>query len=49
MAGEVFGRIGRGMLVLLGVTAGDGDEDARKLAPLVDAIARRYFPAEEKL
>lgn len=30
--GAVVGRIGRGLLVLLGVAAGDGDEDARYLA-----------------
>jgi D-tyrosyl-tRNA(Tyr) deacylase len=32
VAGEVVGRIEQGLLVLLGVAAGDGDDDARQLA-----------------
>ena len=30
--GEVVGRIGRGLLVLLGVAVGDADDDARQMA-----------------
>ena len=32
VAGEVVGRIDRGLLVLLGVAVGDSDDDARQLA-----------------
>jgi D-tyrosyl-tRNA(Tyr) deacylase len=32
VAGEIVGRIERGLLVLLGVAAGDTDDDARQLA-----------------
>ena len=32
VAGDVIGRIDRGLLVLLGVAAGDGEQDARQLA-----------------
>jgi D-tyrosyl-tRNA(Tyr) deacylase len=42
--GEIVGRIGRGLLVFLGVGRGDGDEDARKLADRV--VGLRVFPDE---
>lgn len=45
VAGEVVGRIGRGILVLLGVETGDTDEDARQLAD--KAIALRIFDDAE--
>jgi D-tyrosyl-tRNA(Tyr) deacylase len=32
VAGEVVGKIGRGVVVLVGVAAGDGEKDARYLA-----------------
>ena len=32
VAGEVVGRVGRGMVVLLGVLDGDGPDEARRLA-----------------
>src|SRR5689334_20941705 len=32
VAGEIVGRIKRGLLVLLGVAVGDADDDARQLA-----------------
>lgn len=42
--GEVVGRVGRGMLILLGVMRGDGEAEARKLA---EKIARfRFFEDE---
>ncbi|MBI5693501.1 MAG: D-tyrosyl-tRNA(Tyr) deacylase [Verrucomicrobia bacterium] len=41
VAGEVTGRIDTGLLVLLGVAQGDGDEDARWLAEKV--VALRIF------
>lgn len=46
VAGEVCGRIGRGMLVLLGVAAGDNDEDARKLAQKIGGL--RIFEDEQE-
>src|SRR5690606_9768771 len=43
--GEVVGEIGRGLLVLLGVAAGDTEEGARALA---EQVAHwRIFPDEE--
>ena len=44
--GEVVGSIGRGMLVLLGVTDEDGDGDARALASKIAKL--RIFPSERK-
>jgi D-tyrosyl-tRNA(Tyr) deacylase len=32
VAGETVGEIGRGLLILLGVGAGDGDDEARRMA-----------------
>jgi D-tyrosyl-tRNA(Tyr) deacylase len=48
VAGEVCGRIGRGMLVLLGVAAGDGDDDARKLAQKIGGL-RIFEDDQEKM
>lgn len=42
VAGEVVGRIGRGLLVLLGVARGDTDEDAGMLAEKTAHL--RIFP-----
>ena len=43
--GEIVGRIGRGLLVLLGVAAGDADAD---LAYVVDkTLALRIFPDDD--
>jgi len=42
VAGEVCGRIERGLVVLLGVAAGDADEDARALADKIAGL--RSFP-----
>jgi D-aminoacyl-tRNA deacylase len=42
VAGEEIGAIGPGMLVLLGVRAGDGEADAERLAAKVRAL--RIFP-----
>lgn len=43
--GEVVGEIGEGMLILLGVLAGDGSSEAKKLA---ERIARfRFFRDDE--
>lgn len=36
--GEIVGQIGRGLLVLLGVAAGDGDTDARWLAEKITGL-----------
>ena len=36
--GEAVGSIGRGLVVLLGVRAGDGDEEADRLASKLDAL-----------
>ena len=41
VAGEVVGQIERGLLVLLGVAAGDEEQDARQLAE--KAIVLRIF------
>ncbi len=43
--GEVVGKIGRGLLVLLGVGRDDTEEDARQLADKI--IGLRIFPDEE--
>jgi D-aminoacyl-tRNA deacylase len=43
--GEVVGRCGRGMLVLLGVMRGDGDREARRLAERIGAF--RFFEDSE--
>ncbi len=43
--GEVLGRIDRGLVVLLGVAEGDGDEDVGYLAEKVAHL--RIFPDEE--
>jgi len=45
VAGEVTGKIGRGLLVLLGVAVGDTDEDAQQLAQKI--VELRIFPDEE--
>ena len=42
--GEVLGRIGRGLVVLLGVGQGDGEEQAARLAAKVTAL--RVFEDE---
>jgi D-tyrosyl-tRNA(Tyr) deacylase len=44
VAGEVVGRIGPGLLVLLGVAAGDGEDDARQLAEKI--VSLRVFDDE---
>jgi D-tyrosyl-tRNA(Tyr) deacylase len=44
VAGEVVGRIGPGLLVLLGVAAGDGEDDARHLAEKI--VSLRVFDDE---
>ncbi len=44
VAGEVTGRIGRGLAVLLGVAIGDTDEDARALAAKIAKL--RIFPSD---
>jgi len=46
VAGEVTGRIGRGLVVLLGVATGDTDEDAQALAGKIAKL--RIFPSEER-
>lgn len=45
--GEVVGEIGRGLLVLVGVTGGDGREDAAAIAAKVAAL--RVFPDADGL
>ena len=45
VAGEVTGKIERGLLVLLGVAVGDTDEDAQQLAQKI--VELRIFPDEE--
>jgi D-tyrosyl-tRNA(Tyr) deacylase len=46
VAGEVAGRIGRGLVVLLGVGTEDKDEDARALATKIAKL--RIFPSDER-
>lgn len=48
MAGEVCGRIGPGMLVLLGVASGDTEADARWLAKKIAGL-RIFEDAEGKM
>jgi D-aminoacyl-tRNA deacylase len=48
VAGEVCGEIGRGMLVLLGVTHGDTEADARVLAEKVAGL-RIFEDSAEKM
>jgi len=43
--GHVIGRIDRGLLVLLGVAAGDTNEDARQLAQKI--VELRVFPDDD--
>ena len=45
VSGEVVGRIGTGLLVLLGVGAGDGEADADYLAE--KTLGLRVFPDED--
>ena len=45
VAGEVTGRIERGLLVLLGVAAGDTDDDARQMAQKIAEL--RIFNDDE--
>ena len=42
VAGEVYGQIGSGLLVLAAVERGDGDEQARRLAERI--VNYRVFP-----
>jgi D-tyrosyl-tRNA(Tyr) deacylase len=44
VAGQIVGRIGQGLLVLLGVAAGDSEEDARQLADKI--VSLRVFDDE---
>ena len=46
--GETVGAIGRGLMILLGVTHGDGEEEARWLAGKVAGL-RIYEDAEGKM
>jgi D-tyrosyl-tRNA(Tyr) deacylase len=46
VAGEVCGRIGPGMLVLLGVAAGDADSTARQLAKKISSL--RIFEDQQQ-
>jgi len=46
VAGEVTGRIGRGLVVLLGVGTADADGDAQALASKIAKL--RIFPSEER-
>lgn len=46
VGGEVCGRIGKGMLVLLGVAQGDGEADARWLAEKLSGL--RIFEDEQE-
>lgn len=48
VGGEVVGRIGRGFLVLLGVTAGDGEAEARLLARKIAGL-RVFEDADGKM
>lgn len=43
--GEIVGRIGQGLLVLLGVEAGDGEREAERLVERL--VAYRVFPDAE--
>jgi D-tyrosyl-tRNA(Tyr) deacylase len=45
VGGEVVGEIGRGLVILLGVRTGDGEEDARLLAKKIAHL--RIFPDDE--
>lgn len=45
IAGEVVGRIGRGLVVLLGVATNDSSADARQLAEKISEL--RIFPDDE--
>jgi D-aminoacyl-tRNA deacylase len=45
VADEITGRIERGLLVLLGVAAGDTDDDARQMAQKI--VELRIFPDDE--
>lgn len=45
VAGEVTGKIERGLVVLLGVAGGDTDNDARQLAQKI--VELRIFPDDE--
>jgi D-tyrosyl-tRNA(Tyr) deacylase len=46
--GEVVGAIGRGVMILLGITHGDGEEQARWLASKIAGL-RIYEDAEGKM
>jgi D-tyrosyl-tRNA(Tyr) deacylase len=46
VAGEVTGRIGRGIVVLLGVAQGDTEEETHAFAAKVAKL--RIFPSEER-
>jgi D-aminoacyl-tRNA deacylase len=48
VAGEVCGRIGKGLLVLLGVAEGDTETDAQQLAEKIVSL-RVFEDAEEKM
>src|SRR5687768_619677 len=45
VAGQVTGRVGRGLVVLLGVAAGDTEDDARQLAAKIAEL--RIFEDEQ--
>ncbi len=42
VAGEVVGKIGRGLVVLVGIAAGDTDQDVQYLVPKIAGL--RIFP-----
>ena len=48
VAGEVCGRVGRGLLVLLGVAEGDSEADARQLALKIGSL-RVFEDAQGKM
>ena len=48
IAGEVCAEIGKGMLVLLGVAAGDDESDARQLADKIAGL-RVFEDSQEKM
>jgi D-aminoacyl-tRNA deacylase len=48
VAGEICGEIGKGMLVLLGVGAGDEESDARQLADKIAGL-RIFEDQQEKM